>query len=252
MTGGTPSALRRCDRVGVGVTCAGTLEVSNLGRIEIGDGVRFDSELVPSHLVTAPGGTLTIGAHVVIAHGLGLAAHHEVRIGLGAVIGPFALIMDTDFHEAGRHDAAGQTGPIHIGEGVRLGAHVTVLRGTTIGAGAVVAAGSVVTGNIAPGAHVAGVPARPARDGARAHGEGTPIHWPAVAEVIRHSFGLATVPSEVTRLDDVEQWDSLGALNLLLALEEEFAVELSAESLSVVQSAGDLVTLLLDAAERDA
>jgi acetyltransferase-like isoleucine patch superfamily enzyme len=134
MTGGTPSALRRCDRVGVGVTCAGTLEVSNLGRIEIGDGVRFDSELVPSHLVTAPGGTLTIGAHVVIAHGFGLAAHHEVRIGLGAVIGPFALIMDTDFHEAGRHDAPGQTGPIHIGEGVRLGAHVTVLRGTTIGA----------------------------------------------------------------------------------------------------------------------
>jgi acyl carrier protein len=56
----------------------------------------------------------------------------------------------------------------------------------------------------------------------------------------------------VTRLDDVEQWDSLGALNLLLALEEEFALELSAESLSVVQSAGDLVTLLLDAAERDA
>ena len=251
MTGGTSRALRRCDLVGVRVTCAGTLEVSNLARIEIGDGVRFDSALVPSHLETGPRGTLTIGAHVVIAHGLGLAAHHEVRIGRGAVIGPFALIMDTDFHEAGRHAAAGLTGPIRIGEGARLGAHVTVLRGTTIGAGAVVAAGSVVSGEIAPGAHVAGVPARAARHGAPA-GEAAPIEWPAVAEVIRHSFGLATLPDATARRDDFEQWDSLGALNLLLALEEVFAVELRAETLSAVEALGDLVPLLLHAGGRGA
>ncbi len=252
MTGGTPDALRRCDRVGAGVTCEGTLEVSNLGRMEIGDGVHFDSALVPSHLVTGPRGTLTIEAHVAIAHGLAIAAHLEVRIGRGAVIGPFALIMDTDFHEAGRHDTAGLTGPIRIGEGARLGAHVTVLRGTTIGAGAVVAAGSVVTGVIAPAAHVAGVPARAARDAARASDDGAPDLWPAIAEVIRHSFGLATLPHQATRRDDVEHWDSLGALNLLLALEEAFGVELSAESLAAVATAGDLVPLLRDATGRGA
>lgn len=252
MRGGTLRALRRCNRVGAGVTCEGTLEVSNLGRIEIGDGVRFESTLVPSHLVTGPSGTLTIEAHVAIAHGLALTAHHEVRIGFGAVIGPFALIMDTDFHEARQHEAAGLTGPIHIGAGARLGAHVTVLRGTTIGAGAVVAAGSVVMGGIVPGAYVAGVPARAARDVGRARGETATIQWTAVAEVIRYSLGLATLPDQSTRRDDLEHWDSLGALNLLLALEETFAVELSAELLSAVETAGDLVPLLLDAAGRGA
>ena len=252
MTGGTPRALRSCDLVGCGVTCEGTVEVNNLGRIEIGDGVRFDSSAVPSHLATGPRGTLTIEDRVVIAHGLALAAHHEVRIGIGAVIGPFALIMDTDFHEAGRHDSAGLTAPVRIGAGARLGAHVTVLRGARIGAGAVVEAGSVVTGEIAPRAHVAGVPARAARDALGAGDQGPPVQWPAVAEVIRHSFGLAALPDQATRLEDVEHWDSLGALNLLLALEETFAVELKAELLSAVEVAGDLVPLLLAAAGRDA
>ena len=252
MTGGRPRALRGCNLVGSAVTCEGTLEVNNLGSIEIGSAVRFESTLVASHLATGPCGTLMIEDRVVIAHGLALAAHHDVRIGIGAVIGPFALIMDTDFHEAGKHHSAGLTAPIHIGAGARLGAHVTVLRGARIGAGAVVAAGSVVTGEIAPGAHVAGVPARTARDAAGAGDQSSSVQWPAVAEVIRHSFGLAALPDQATRLEDVEHWDSLGALNLLLALEETFAVELKAELLSEVEVAGDLVPLLLAAAGRDA
>ena len=73
-----------------------------------------------------------------------------------------------------------------------------------------------------------------------------------MAEVIRYSLGLATLPDQSTRRDDLEHWDSLGALNLLLALEETFAVELSAELLSAVETAGDLVPLLLDAAGRGA
>jgi acyl carrier protein len=157
--------------------------------------------------------------------------------------------MDTDFHEAGRHDSAGLMGPIRIGAGVRLGAHVTVLRGKTIGAGALVAAGSVVTGAIAPGMCVAGVPARATRNAAQAGGEGTQIQWPAVAEVIRHSFGLAMVPDEATRCEQVEHWGSLGAFNVLLGLEEAFSVQLSADLLAAVQTPGDLLPLLLGAAK---
>lgn len=51
--------------------------------------------------------------------------------------------------------------PIAIGRKVWLGASVTVLPGVTIGDGAIVAAGAVVTRDVAPGAVVAGVPAKP-------------------------------------------------------------------------------------------
>ena len=53
--------------------------------------------------------------------------------------------------------------PVVIERGAFLGANVTVLAGVRIGSGSFVAAGSVVTGDVAPGTLVAGVPARPIR-----------------------------------------------------------------------------------------
>jgi acetyltransferase-like isoleucine patch superfamily enzyme len=53
--------------------------------------------------------------------------------------------------------------PVVVESGSFVGAQVVVLPGVTVGKGSFVAAGSVVTGDVAPGTLVAGVPARPVR-----------------------------------------------------------------------------------------
>lgn len=50
--------------------------------------------------------------------------------------------------------------PVRIGEWADIGVNAVVMPGVTIGKGAVVGAGAVVTGDVAPFAIVAGVPAR--------------------------------------------------------------------------------------------
>lgn len=50
--------------------------------------------------------------------------------------------------------------PIHIGDGVWLGASVTVIGGVTIGNGSVIAAGAVVTHDIPAGVVAGGVPCK--------------------------------------------------------------------------------------------
>lgn len=50
--------------------------------------------------------------------------------------------------------------PIHIGKGVWVGAHATILSGVTIGHHAIVAAGAVVTKDVPPMTVVGGVPAK--------------------------------------------------------------------------------------------
>ena len=53
--------------------------------------------------------------------------------------------------------------PIHVGDDVWIGAGAVILPGVTIGRGAIIGAGAVVTGDVAPFAVVAGVPARTLR-----------------------------------------------------------------------------------------
>jgi acetyltransferase-like isoleucine patch superfamily enzyme len=90
--------------------------------------------------------------------------HFNIKIGKRVQIGPNCYITDFDhdlvvdlnraFHRGDKKLAA-----VVIEDNVWIGAHVTILKGVTIGKNAVVAAGSVVTKNVSPNTVVAGVPA---------------------------------------------------------------------------------------------
>lgn len=115
-----------------------------------------------------------IGASVSI--GSGSVIEHHVRIGdrvrlhsntfipeysvleEDCWIGPNVVFTNAKYPRSLRVKEELQ-GP-HIGRGAKIGANVTVLPGVRIGEGALVGAGSVVTRDVAPGAVVAGNPAR--------------------------------------------------------------------------------------------
>jgi acetyltransferase-like isoleucine patch superfamily enzyme/acyl carrier protein len=234
--------------VGRDVVVEGPLHVQNLGHILLGDGVRLRATPVISHLVTGPRGTLQVGHRTEIGHGASIASHHSIRIGEDVRIGAFVTLLDTDFHAAGDHAAAGETGTIEIGDGARLGPRVTVLRGSAIGAGAIVDAGSVVKGAVAAGARVSGNLARTAPVGDMRSVVGA-IDVPAVAAVVAYTFGLHAAPAAETHRDEIAQWDSLGALNLLLSLEQAFEVSMRDDAMAQVRTVGDLVDMVM-AAER--
>jgi maltose O-acetyltransferase len=156
-----PSWLSACDVVGPDARLLGRPFVRNLGRIEIGSGFVLGSIPVRSHLVTGPEGALRIGERVRIAHGAAISAHAELVIGDDVVIGPFAMLLDSDYHDSILHGSPGAPKPIRIGRGVRIGAGVVVLRGAMIGDGAVIEPNSVVSRYVPGAVRASGVPARP-------------------------------------------------------------------------------------------
>jgi acetyltransferase-like isoleucine patch superfamily enzyme len=228
--------LRSCNEVGSGATLEGTPTIANRGRMSIGRRFLFSAVPAPSHMVTSPEGTLQIGDDVAIGHGAAIAAFAHVTIRSGTRIAPFVIIMDTDFHVAGDRSGRPQSEPIVIGAEVRIGSHVTVLRGSEIGDGAVVAAGSVVAGKVRSGAMVSGVPAREAAPEGPGHA--------TVPLVVQQSLGLAEIPSLDHGPAEIRTWDSLGALRLLLALEEAFGVTLSEDEVLRVKTVGDLAAVV--------
>ena len=238
-----PRALCACNAVGARVVTHGRVDVENLGRITLGDDVRVEGSPVATHLVTGPEGVLELGRGVRIGHGCGITAHAAVRIGDGASLGAFVMVMDTDFHVAGAKDARAKPAPITVGANARLGHRVIVLRGSTIGEGARVAPGSVVSGVVPPFVEVAGVPARPI---------GAPMEDAAgtaerVLAVVARTVGTGGELTPSHRVEMLPSWDSLARIHLLLSLEDVFDVELSPPALATAQTLGD-VARLVDAA----
>ncbi len=233
--------LRHVTRLGSGAWVRGAPYIENPGRIEIGYDLRLHSYPTPSHIVTGPGGVVTIGNGVTIGPGAAIASETEIRIGDQVVLGPSVMILDTDFHDVRDRDGSSTPAPVVIEAGARLGPGVVVLKGAHIGYGATVEAGGVVQGGLRAGARAWGVPARVRRPGPRgdsgAH-DGDPVA--RVASVVAETFGLAPpVPEHLGRAD-IPGWDSLGALRLLLALEEEFGVPLPEDALREAHSVADL------------
>lgn len=151
---------RSVTRLGAGGAIRGRPRVRNAGAIEIGARLRLDSD-PPTHLVSAPGATLRIGDDVRLAAGSGITAHSRVEIGDDVWLGPGTLVLDFDFHGLEDRDAPAGPAPVHIGDGVRAGARVIVLRGVNVGPGARICDDAVVTRDVPAGATVAGAPALP-------------------------------------------------------------------------------------------
>jgi acetyltransferase-like isoleucine patch superfamily enzyme/acyl carrier protein len=219
--------------------------VENDGRIELGARFFLASSPVQSHLVTGEHGLLTVGDDVSIGHGAAIAAFERVEIGSGARVGPLVTIMDTDFHTIGDSGTSHQTTPVRIGRRARIGARVTLLRGADVGDGAVVEAGAVVSGKVGAGQRVAGVPAL----AVRAAGPGEEVDVP---RVVMQALGLAAPPPSAQTRQETPGWDSLGALKVLLALEDAFAVSLPEEEVAKAATIDDLAAAVERARARSA
>jgi acyl carrier protein len=66
-----------------------------------------------------------------------------------------------------------------------------------------------------------------------------------VAEIVAGNTGASAdtiVPD--TGPDDIEDWDSFAQLNIMMALEDEFGVQLAPEDVDLMQSVGAIVALI--------
>jgi len=234
--------LRACERVGHDPRLLGRPTVSPLGgRIRIGDRFRLASRPVTSHLTTGPAGELEIGHDVSIAHGAAIAAFQRIEIGHGTRIGPFVIIMDTNFHgAAGDQSVQHDCRPVVIGDGCRIGSRVTITRGASVGHGAEILAGSVVSSAIPPGVCAGGGRARiVGRAGdAASRWDGAAA---ALPELVLQAFNLETPPDLDGDPSSVRyRSDNAGVLRLLAAIEHLFGVALDATAVTGAHRFSDI------------
>lgn len=149
---------------GVEIARGATIRVTDGGTLKLG----ARTAIGENAQIIVKGGHMEIGADGFVGAGAVLACYQRLTIGRNALIAEYVTIRDQD-HRTGTdapYRAQGTVAaPVTIGDNVWLGAKATVLKGVTIGDGAVVGAGAVVTRDAAAGSRVAGVPARPIRNG---------------------------------------------------------------------------------------
>jgi len=125
--------------------------------IGLGKGARIEAPFHCSY-----GFNIEIGAMAFLNVGCVVLDSAPVTIGADSMLGPGVHIYCADHHRDIEKRRAGieRALPVRIGSDVWIGGGAIILPGVTIGDGAIVAAGAVVSRDVAPGARVAGVPAR--------------------------------------------------------------------------------------------
>jgi acetyltransferase-like isoleucine patch superfamily enzyme len=168
-----PLYLSSASVCGTHVRTQGRPRIENDGQLRIGHRTLLRSTPVPVELAVGVGATLQIGDAVRVNYGASIAAVASILIGDRVRIGPYAMIVDSDFHELHDRQQRPVGRPVIIEDDVWIGAKASVLKGVRIGRGAVVGVGAVVTRDVPAGAIVAGVPARIVRTSVHhADGEG--------------------------------------------------------------------------------
>jgi len=150
--------LRNC-KYGKFVSVNGRPLIKADGEIILGDRIVIWSVFERSKLLVHEGARLSIGSGTRI-NGVHISVKKAMRIGKNVRIGPYTLIMDSDFHDVYDPSRGGKNGEVEIGDDVWIASKVTILKGVKIGKGAIVSAGAVVTKDVAPFSMVGGVPAR--------------------------------------------------------------------------------------------
>ncbi|MHC0053952.1 sugar O-acetyltransferase [Actibacterium sp. D379-3] len=106
---------------------------------------------------------IRLGTGVFVNYGCVMLDVCAVTIGERSQIGPMVQILTADHPRdvAARAQGLESGKPVSIGADVWIGGGAIVLPGVRVGDGAIIGAGAVVTRDVAPGATVAGNPARP-------------------------------------------------------------------------------------------
>lgn len=155
-----PVFLRAVNQVGQGVRTLGRPRIDNQGFISIGANTLLRSVNVPVELAAGPGARLEIGADCSLNYGVSLGCTAHLRLGDRCRLGPYVMIVDSEFHDAYERTRRPPPRPVVLEDDVWVGAKASVLPGVTIGRGAIVGTGAVVTHDVEPFTVVAGVPAK--------------------------------------------------------------------------------------------
>jgi serine acetyltransferase/acyl carrier protein len=214
-------ALRYVNRLGAGAQVKGSADIAGGGEIFIGDRFLLLSRPSRSHIFSEPGAVITIGDDVQISYGAAISAQRSIDIGCNTIMGPFVVIIDNDFHSVSDRNAAGEIAPVRIGKNVKVGARVTILRGSVIGDNVRIMSGSMVSGIVPDGVTVGGAPAR-----IMDAGEPACRGFIEMPDLVQNVLGLAAPPHPGDGPAEIATWDSLGTLRLLLAIEETYGVNL--------------------------
>lgn len=152
--------LRHVDERGQGIRTIGPPRIENHGFMAIADGCLLRSVMVPVELVAEEGAELRLGREVRVNYGASLGATASIVVGDRVRIGPYAMIVDSAFHDVYRRDRRPLSAPVVLEDDVWLGARAVVLPGVRVGRASVVGTGAVVTRDVPAFTIVAGVPAR--------------------------------------------------------------------------------------------
>lgn len=131
---------------------------TNLYGCEIGDCTKVGT-FVEIQKGAKVGARCKVSSHTFICEGVTI--EDEVFIGHGVMFTNDRFPCAVNPDGALQTEADWKVVPTRVKKGAAIGSNATILCGVTIGEGAIVGAGSVVTKDVAPGATVAGNPARP-------------------------------------------------------------------------------------------
>ena len=178
-----PLLLKSC---GKKVIFGRNLTLRHAHKIELGDGVVIDDQAVldakgdgnkgiilgervyvgRNSIVYCKGGDMELGARTNLSSNCVLFSSNDLRVGTGTMIAAYCYLLSGGEYDPksgvpyADQNGMETKGPCIIGDNCWLGARVTILDGTNLGANSVVAASAVVKGSHPSESRIGGIPAK--------------------------------------------------------------------------------------------